>query len=468
MTFIMTFFGQLIFIYMLFVTLSYGLMLVIAFFDLRRKYKLDKSEIDEDTIDLFFSKPISILVPAYNEETGIIDSVQSLLGLRYPQTEIIIINDGSKDKTQEIAISQFRMVKVDREFNQRLPTRRVLNIYQSSVHPHLWLVEKENGGKADALNAGINLSRYPYFCSIDADSILEDNSLLRAMKPIIATNGDVIAVGGNIRIANGQDVQLGSIFQKGLPDNALVVMQMVEYIRSFLVGRIGLSKFNLGLIISGAFSIFQKQPVIEVGGYSVGMIGEDMELVVKIQRYIKDNKLGKRVEYSSDPSCWTEAPQTLRVLGRQRRRWHQGLLDSLWKHKGMTLNPKYGAIGMISFVYYWLVEALGPIIELGGYVYVIAAYFTGGIYVEYALLLSLLFIFNGMFFSTASVLLEAWSMDKYPSVKDSFKLMFISLTEPFWYRPLTLIWRFQGFINSLLRRQRWGNMGRQGLSGGRT
>ncbi|HHW38052.1 MAG TPA: glycosyltransferase family 2 protein [Bacillales bacterium] len=462
--YVMLFFGGLILIYMLMVILSYSTMLVFAFFQLRKQYRLDKEEIAEDYIDMIYTKPVSIIVPAYNEEAGVVDSIHSLLSLRYSQTEIIVVNDGSTDLMQEKMISRFQMKSVHKVVREQISTKPILCIYQSDIHPNLWLIEKENGGKADALNVGINFAKYPYFCSIDGDSILEEKSLLRVMKPIIMSNGEVIAAGGNIRIANGIDVQLGAIFQTKLSKNYLVVMQVVEYLRAFLMGRIALSKFNLILIISGAFSVFSKKWVVEVGGYSTQMIGEDMELVVKLHRFLKENKVKKRIEFVSDPVCWTEAPQSFSVLRKQRRRWQQGLIESLWKHKKMTFNPKYGAIGMISFPYFWLVECLGPIIELGGYVYVIIAYFLGQIYYEFALLLTLLFVLYGVIFSAVSILLEAWSMNTYPKLKDVFRLTILSFTEIFWYKPLTLVWRFEGFIQCFLRRKDWGQMQRTGLS----
>ncbi len=461
---LIAFFGGLIFIYMAVVILVYSTMLVLALIHLRKQYMIDKSEFAEDYVHAMHWKPVSIIIPVYNEEAGIIDSIHSLLNLRYPQTELIIVNDGSTDHTQQLAIEKFRMIPVQMDILEQVPTKPIKQIYRSEIHPNLLLIEKENGGKADALNVGINASRFPYFCSIDGDSILEESSLLSVMKPIMKSNGDVIAAGGNIRIANGLDIQLGAVFQTDLSKNALVVMQIVEYLRAFLMGRIALSKFNLVLIISGAFSVFSKKWVIEAGGYSTNTVGEDMELVVRLHRLIKEKKEKKRIEFVPEPVCWTEAPQTLSVLRKQRRRWQQGLVQSLWRHKKMTFNPKYGGIGLISFPYFWLIEGLGPIIELGGYVYVLIAFFLGDIYYEFALLLILLFILYGTVFSVASILLEAWSMNTYPKLKDVFRLMIMSLTEVFWYKPLTLIWRFEGFIHFLRRKEDWGQMKRVGLS----
>lgn len=462
--FVMWFFGGTIFLYMILVIGVYGLMFFFALLQLRKEYKLDKSKTDDMHIDAFYSKPVSIIVPAYNEEVGVVDSVHSLLSLHYPEMEIIIVNDGSTDHTQEILIEHFQMKPIKKVVRAEIQTKKVIQIFQSQIHPQCILVEKENGGKADALNVGINVSKYPYFCSIDGDSILEEGSLLRVMKPIILSDGEVIAAGGNVRIANGMNMQLGSIFETTLAKNYLVVMQVIEYLRAFLMGRIALSKFNLVLIISGAFSVFSKKWVVEAGGYATGTIGEDMELVVKLHRLIREKGEKKRIEFVPDPVCWTEAPQTLSVLRRQRRRWHQGLLESLWTHKKMTLNPKYGAIGLISFPYFWIVECLGPVIELGGYIYIVAAFFLGDIYYEVAILLLLLFVLYGVVFSIISVLFEAWSMNKYPKISDTFRMVLLSFTEIFWYRPITLFWRCEGLFNFLIKKKEWGKMERVGIS----
>lgn len=223
--------------------------------------------------------------------------------MKYPETEIIVIDDGSKDRTSEIVIEAFDMIKSSRNINKDLTTKKVLGIYQSILHPKVFLIKKENGGKADALNAGINLSRYPYFCSIDGDSILDSNSLLRVMRPIIESDGKVAVAGGNVRIANGNDIHLGSMVQNQLGNHPLVLMQIIEYLRAFMLGRIFFSRFNMVLIVSGAFSIFNKKLVIETGGYATDVIGEDMELVVKVHAYIRDQELDKRIEFVPDPVC---------------------------------------------------------------------------------------------------------------------------------------------------------------------
>lgn len=457
-------FGSIISLYMVTVILAYAMMLVTAFFQLRKRGKLDNFEVDEDYRGMYFSKPLSIIVPAFNESSGILNSIHSLLNLRYPQTEIIVVNDGSTDDTQSKLIEEFDMVPVYQAMRLQIESKRVIQLYQSKLNPNLFLIEKENGGKADALNAGINLAHYPFVCSIDGDSILHKNALLRVMGPIVASDGDVIAAGGTIRVANEMNVELGDFVEPESYTTPLVLIQAIEYVRSFLIGRIALSRFNLLLIISGAFSVFDRQWVIDVGGYSTDMIGEDMELVVKLHRLIKERKSDKRIISIADPICYTEAPQSLSILRRQRRRWHQGLLASLLRHKDMLFNIKYGAIGMISLPYYWLVEAAGPVIELLGLVYIIVSFFFSQVYYQFALMLSLLFIIYGVVYTIGAILLDCITTQNYPSTQSLFRMVMVSLTEVFWFRPLTVFWRLEGIYRTAKGNTEWGVMERTGFN----
>lgn len=455
-------FIYLVLIYVVIIVISYTIMLLFSLFALWEDHQLDKLNLYEELNDIQFSKPVSILVPAYNEQQNIIDTVQSLLSINYPEYEIIVINDGSKDKTLNVLIENFKMQKIEKVVRKQIDTNSIRAIYQSTINKKVLLVDKENGGKADALNCGINVSKYPYFCSIDGDCILDTNSLLRVMEPIIQSD-EVIAAGGSVKIANGSDIQMGSILSVGFSKKPLVIMQVIEYFRAFLMGRIAFSKSNMVLIISGAFSVFSKKHVIEAGGYLRNTIGEDMELVVRLHRLTRGKKEKKRIVFVPDPVCWTEAPETVQTLRRQRSRWHQGLIESLWKNRKMMLNPKYGRIGMIAFPYYLLIECIGPVVELGGYIYVIYAFFTGQVYFEFAVLLLLLFILYGTLFSMLSIVLEGWTMKSYPKIKDLLNLLILSFTEVLWYKPLTLFFRLEGLINYFARKSNWGEMTRKGL-----
>jgi cellulose synthase/poly-beta-1,6-N-acetylglucosamine synthase-like glycosyltransferase len=453
----------LILIYMAMIILVYGAMLISSLLQIRKTYQLDDFDPYEDLLQSEYTKPVSILVPAYNESAGIYGSIRSLVSIEYPEYEIIIINDGSTDDTLEKLQSKFKLVKTNRVIRQQLETKRVKGIYQSTIYSNLIVIDKENGGKADALNVGINCSRYPYFCSLDGDSIIERNAFLKVLKPIIESDDEVIASGGSVRIANGCKIQSGELLSVGLSNKPIVIMQVIEYLRAFLTGRVGLSQNNLLLIVSGAFGVFSKKWVIEAGGYA-HTVGEDMELVVRLHRLVKEKGLNKKIVYVPDPVCWTEAPESIKFLRRQRKRWHRGLFDSLWRHRKLMFNPKYGSIGLVSMPYFFFIEFLGPLIELIGYILLIVSIFTGSIYLEYALIFFVLSLIYGSIYSMAAVLLEEWSMERYPSVRHFAVLFFVSLTETFWYRPLTVIWRVEGIFETLIGKRGWGEMVRKGVS----
>ena len=269
------------------IIIVYGVMLFISLLQIRRGYQLDHKEPYDELLHSEYTKPVSILVPAYNESAGIYGSIRSLLSIEYPEYEIIIINDGSTDDTLEKLISRFKLIKIRRVVRKQLETKLIKGVYQSTIYPNLLVLDKENGGKADALNAGINCSKYPYFCSLDGDSIIDRNAFLKVLKPIIESDDEVIASGGSVRIANGCTIQNGELITIGLSNKPIVVMQVIEYLRAFLTGRVGLSRNNLLLIVSGAFGVFSKKWVVEAGGYA-HTVGEDMELVVRLHRLIKE------------------------------------------------------------------------------------------------------------------------------------------------------------------------------------
>ncbi|MFI8687915.1 glycosyltransferase [Rossellomorea sp. NPDC077527] len=460
---IMMFIGWFVLIYMILVISFYTILLVISLFQLRKTYGLDEWGPYEELLHLHQTKPVSILVPAYNESVGIMATVRSLLSIEYPEYEIIIINDGSTDDSLEKLIESFQLVKIKWVIRQQLETQPVRGVYQSKLYKNLLVIDKENGGKADALNAGINVSNFPYFCSIDGDSVLERTAFLKVMKPIVESDGEVIASGGSIRIANGCEIESGEIVKVGLSRSPLVVMQVIEYLRAFLMGRIGLSRHNLLLIVSGAFGVFSKRWVVDAGGYS-HTVGEDMELVVRLHRYVKEQKANKKIVYVPDPVSWTEAPESLKYLRRQRSRWHRGLFESLWIHRKLLFNPKYGSIGMVSMPYFLIIEFFGPVVELMGYIIMILSIFLGGVYLEFAILLFLLSILYGSVLSMAAVLLEEWSVRKFPKASDIARLFAYSLTETLWYRPLTVFWRCEGILDVIRKKRGWGEMARKGVS----
>lgn len=403
--------------------------------------------------------PVSVLVPAYNEQETIVDNINSLLYLNYPVFEILVINDGSKDDTLNRVIEHFKLNKVNQPVRYLVNTNKIKDIYRNIDVPNLVVVDKENGGKADALNAGINVSRYPIVTSIDADSILESDSLVRVIMPFIEDKA-TIAVGGIVRIANGSTIKRGKIEKISLPKNSLATFQVIEYLRAFLTGRMGWDALDSLLIISGAFGAFKKDAVAEVGGY-VKTIGEDMELVVRLHDYMKRNKRDYKVKFVPDPVCWTQAPETIKDLRSQRRRWQIGLMDSLLRHKRLIFNPKYGLIGLFAAPYFLIFEMLGPVIEILGYIFIPLSYFFGLLNVKYFIMFLIASILYGIVLSIGAILLEEYTFNKYSTIADLFKLTFYGILENFGYRQMTTLFRIEGIIRFKKFKNSWGKIKRK-------
>lgn len=409
--------------------------------------------------------PVSILAPAYNEEAGIVESVRSLLKLSYGEYEVVVINDGSRDGTLRRMVEEFQLFQSRRVYDPLILTQAVRGVYRSrvSAYRNLTVVDKENGGKADALNAGINAAQYEYVCCVDADSILEDDALQKVMKPFLE-DSSVVASGGIVRIANGCDVVNGRVVRVGLSRKLLPLFQVVEYFRAFLSGRMGWQSLNALLIISGAFGMFRRRTVIEVGGYNPKTVGEDMELVVRIHRYLRDQRRQYRIVFVPDPVCWTEAPESLRILGSQRNRWHRGLADVLVLHRSMILNERYGVVGTLALPYFLFVELLGPAVEALGYVSLIALFAWGRMDLWMTAMFMTASIVYGVMFSVGAVLLEEISFRRYPNPKHLALLLGIGILENFGYRQMTVYWRLKGLWKYFRGETAWGKMERTGFA----
>jgi cellulose synthase/poly-beta-1,6-N-acetylglucosamine synthase-like glycosyltransferase len=242
---------------------TYLFQLALAYFVLRRRAPLPDAigawwKLSDSTM------PISLLVPAYNEETTIVENVRSLLSLHYPNFEVVVINDGSSDGTLKAVVEAFGLAPVQRYFKETVKHRPIRSLHGSARFPRLLVVDKENGGKSDALNTGINLSRKPVFCAVDADSVLEADALLRAIQPFAERPDRVVAVGGTIRLANGCAVRSGRVVDIGLPRSLLALLQVTEYLRAFLMARLAWSHVNALMLISGAFGIIRRDVAIDV------------------------------------------------------------------------------------------------------------------------------------------------------------------------------------------------------------
>ena len=407
---------------------------------------------------------ISVLAPAYGEELTIVESTRSLLALQYPDYEVIVINDGSKDNTLQRLIDEFGLEKVDRFVDGSVQHAEIRGFYATERLPRLLVVDKENGGKADALNAGINCSRTSLFCAIDADSILESDALLRVVRPFIDEPHLTIAAGGTIRIANGCKVDSGRITDIKLPRNFLALVQIVEYLRAFLMARVGLGKMQALTVISGAFGLFRRRAVVEVGGYSHATVGEDMELVIKLHKLMREKKQDYRIDFIAEPVCWTECPDSLSVLGRQRARWQRGSLECFAKHKNMLFNPRYGRIGMVGFGHILLVDVLGPLLEVLGYLLVPLLWALGLLALPWLLAFLAVTFTLGIFLSMATLVLEEIQLRRFPKARELAILAGIAVIENFGYRQLSNLWRLQGWWQFVRKQQSWGTMTRKGFA----
>ena len=456
-------FNFIILYYVLTINGIYFMQLILSTFSL---YNYIKKMNYSDYKKYIYSNnmiPISVLVPAYNEESTIVDNIKSLLALNYSAHEVIVINDGSKDDTFRKVVEAYNLTEINQPIRHLIKTKKVRGIYKNLDYPKLTLVDKENGGKADALNVGINVSKYPVFTSIDADSMLESDSLVRVIMPFIEDKLTV-AVGGIVRIANGSKIKDGKLESIGLPKNKLAMFQIIEYLRAFLTGRIGWSALDCLLIISGAFGAFKKDIVVQVGGYSSNTIGEDMELVVKMHKYLRKNKIKYKVKFIPDPVCWTQAPEKVKDLRGQRRRWQIGLMDSLLRHKDLLANPRYGIIGMFGVPYFWIFEMLGPVIETLGYIFIPLSYVFGLLNVRYFILFLASSILYGIILSIGAILLEEYTFSKYPSINQLVKLTWYGIIENFGYRQMTTLFRIDAIVRFKKFRNSWGKIKRESFS----
>ena len=397
--------------------------------------------------------PVSIIVPAYNEDVTIVDTIRSLSNLQYRLYEIIVVNDGSKDNTADIVVDAFHLRKVYRPIHRHLECKNPLSIYEGKVkcgQISLTLINKENGGKADALNMGINASKYPYFVCMDADSILQKDSLTRIASPILE-NQDVIAVGSMIRISNDSIFKNGELVEMHLPKKLIPAFQVLEYERSFLASRILLDKFNANLIVSGAFGLFNKQAVVNVGGYRLNSIGEDMELIMKLHSYYRANKQPYSIKYAYDAICWTQAPERLRDLIKQRKRWHIGLFQSMLQHR---------LVGKLSYFYYLFYELLSPFIEVFGILVTILAYAFDLLNLRYMVLFLLIYALFGSLLTVISFVTRNFLSDVKVNFLDIIKAFLLCVPENLILRFIMAATRLGALIFYRGKKTSWGNIKR--------
>lgn len=445
---------------------SYILLSGISIVTMRR-YLRENSFVDYQVIlNSDMAPRLSLIAPAYNEQLSIEDNVQSLLSLNYSNYEIIVVNDGSKDNTLALLITAYELEAVDYLPQGELATKKVRQVYKSKKRSFkkLTVIDKENGGKGDALNVGINYSKNPYVVCIDVDCILEKDALLKLAKPYLELSDQrVIATGGVVRIANSCIAEGGRLTQIMAPEKLLPRIQVLEYLRAFLLGRMAWSKLNGLLLISGAFGMFDKDIAVKAGGYNTKTVGEDMELVVRMRRYMIEKGLPYNVFYIPDPICWTEAPETKSVFKKQRSRWTRGTMETLWIHKKMFFNPKYKVLGLLSVPYWTLFEYLAPILEVLGLLVTGYLIYSGLISWQLFVLIVVMVYFFAVMLSCLALLSEEYTYSQYTQFKDYRKLLWAAVIEPIYFHPLTLYAALLGNWEKIRGKNSWGDMKRTGF-----
>ncbi|MGL5652772.1 MAG: glycosyltransferase family 2 protein [Paraclostridium sp.] len=448
--------------YMLIYAIVFFISTIFAILNLNedKRNKMYLNELSLKSTDNYV--PVSILVPAYNEEETICDCVESLSYVDYPEYEIVVIDDGSNDDTSNKLINKFELKKVPRPIRRLVKCKNEQFIYEGYVKDgvKLTLVKKENGGKADALNMGINVSKYPLFVSLDADSILQRDSISNIVMPFMEDD-TTIAVGGSIKVANQVVLDKGKVIKVMPPKKILTIFQTIEYYRVFLTTRVWFNSFNGNLIISGAFGLFKKNAVLNVGGYDTDTVGEDMDLVVKLHSFYRKNKIKYKIKYEYKAICWSQVPEKLKDLKGQRRRWHIGLITSLNSHRYIFLNPKYGLVGIFSFLYFVVYEMFSCIIDVFGLIIILISYFSGLLNLKFLITFLFIYIFYSVIISLTAIILENYMFKYILKLSSLLKLMLFAFLESFGYRQLCSWYRITGFIGYRKRKYQWNKISRK-------
>lgn len=453
-------------IYFVLVNTSYLLLVLLAAYEFAQHRRRPPRTGRERVVSSEAAQGVSVVVPMYNEAAGIVSSVRSLLALHYPRHEVVVVDDGSTDDGVARLSVAFDLVPVRRELPNDIPTRTCALevLVPRDGRTRLVVVRKVNGGRSDAVNVGINASAEPLVVFVDADSVLDPDALLVVTKPFADDPTRVMATGGVIRVANGSRVVAGRVIEARMPRGVLPGIQVVEYLRAFLLGRAGWSRLGALILISGAFGVFRREVLTAVGGLDPDSIGEDFELVLRMHRHLREDRQDYHVVFVAEAVCWTEVPATAAVLRRQRSRWHRGLWETLWKHRVMVGNPRYGRVGMVALPYYWAFELAAPLLEIAGVVLVVLGLALGVVDPSFAVLFLAVAYGYAMLVTLAAMTVEEATFHKYQRWPDLLRVFGAAVAENAGYRQLTAWWRLEGWWASLRRHPAvWGQMDRAGL-----
>jgi cellulose synthase/poly-beta-1,6-N-acetylglucosamine synthase-like glycosyltransferase len=458
--------NTIILIYFIITNGTYTVLMVLSLYTvtLHSRYAARRSYYSQ-MADSPVTPPVALVVPAFNEQDAIVATVLSLMDLNYPEKEIIVVDDGSTDYTMQALIERFELLKMDLIYRPVLKAKPITGVYHNPRYPELIVISKENGGKPDAVNVGINMARSSYFCTVDADSIVERDALLRLIAPILQSSVNTVVSGGVVRIANGCTLKDGRITAIDLPGTWLERCQVVEYIRTFLFGRPAWSFLNATFITSGAFCLLHKESVIAVGGLSTDTVTEDIDLVATLHKHLRQKKWKYRMVFTTDPICWTECPHSIGMFARQRRRWQLGLIQTVMKHDDMIFNPRYGGLGMLSIPFHAYIEAVGCLIEAMGTILVPFSFLIGAMPLALFMLIMALAVGYGTMLSLGSVLLEETTVRRYPGVRHLLILIAFAVIENFGYRQMVSLFRAQGVMRYVTGLHKWETVVHKGVQG---
>lgn len=448
--------------YMLLVNSFFALLLVLAAPQLFAHWRFGAEDVLARSLTSSAVPRVSILVPAHNEAVTIVDSLRALLTLQYPYFEVILVNDGSSDDTLARLIAAYDLYQVPPAVMRRLRTERVKSYYRSRTWTKLLVVDKHNGGKADSLNVGLDAARFPYVLACDADTLIEPDALLRLARPFLFDQ-KIAAVGGTIRVVNSCTVREGRVVDARVDHRWLSGIQTVEYLRAFLFGRLGWNLLGGNLIISGAFGLFRRDFLTEILGYATGTVTEDFELIVRLQRHLRERESPAKVVFIPDPVAWTEVPTSIAVLGRQRERWHRGLISTMVAHRHLLFNPRYGATGLIAMPYFLFAELLAPVVEAAGLVITVLCTMAGILSTRFAIAFFVAAYLYGTLLSLAAILMEEVSFNRYRRPSDTARLLWFAFIEPFGFRQVTVWFRLKAFWRYFQGDHSWGRMKREGF-----
>lgn len=453
-----------IFGYFIIVNTTYLLLFAAAFASSRRYIRSLRAVDLEEVFRSPLTPPISVVVPAYNEESSIVEVVRSALLLKYPRFEVIVVNDGSDDNTLELLADAYDLRIISKAVDKQILCARIKAVYISAAHDNLVVIDKAHSGKADSLNAGINVSRGDILCMVDADSLLERDALLKVARLFMDSPDRTVAAGGVIRVVNGCDVAGGRVTNVRLPRGFWANVQLVEYLRAFLGGRMGWGALNGLLIVPGAFGAFDRKTLVEIGGYDRMTVGEDFEIIMRMHAHCRQRRRDYRIWYIPDPVCWTEVPVHWKQVARQRDRWQRGMMESLRMHEDMLFRPRYGFVGMVAIPFHYFFEMLGPFVELGGYFIVFLAYFLGVLAVDYLYLFLAVAVLYGIIVSMLGIALQGVVLGHYPRLAALSKMALFAVLDNFGYRQVNTWWRTKAFVTFHTRKSKWGEMDHAGFS----